>query len=97
MNPCNYAWNLGSLAFGRNAEIDISRYIEEHKDSLEILGSIEQSYGCSQLIFNILRFAKELTLNLIEFYTTPDFHIIAEIEFASYSGKFTFWLYFKRE
>jgi len=95
MNPCNYAWNLGSLAFGRNAEIDISRYKEEHKDSLEILGSIEQVYGCSQLIFNIPKFAKELTLNLIGFYTTPNLQTIAEIEFASYSGKFIFWLFFK--
>jgi len=91
MKPCNYAWNIELLAFGRDAEIDISRYIEEHKDSLEILGSVEQFYGCSQLIFNI----PKLTLDLIGFYTIPNSHAIAEIEFASYSGKFTFWLFFK--
>jgi len=97
MNPCNYAWNFTSLGFGRNAEIDISRYKEEHEDSLQILGGIGQSYGCSQLRFNIPRFARELTLKLAVFYTIPDFHTVAEIEFASYSGKFTFWLYFRRE
>ena len=97
MNPCNYAWNITSLAFGRNAEIDISRYKEEDIDSLQILGNVEQSYGCSQLTFSISEFAKKLTLKLAGFYTISDFHTVAEIEFASYSGKFTFWLYFRRE
>jgi hypothetical protein len=97
MNPCNYAWNITSLAFGRSTDMDISRYKEEHEDSLQILGNVEQSYGCSELMFNIPRFARELTLKLAAFYTVSDFHIIAEIEFTSYSGEFTFWLYFRRE
>jgi hypothetical protein len=97
MNLCNYAWNITSLGFSRSTDMEFSRYKEEQEDFLQILGNVKQSYGCSGLMFKIPEFARGLTLKLAEFYTIPDFHIIAEIEFASYSGKFTFWLYFKRE
>jgi len=95
MKLCNYVWNIASLGFGRNVEISISRYKEEDIDSLQIMGDTGVSYGCSELMFNIPKFVKELILNTIGFYTIPDFITIAEIDFASYSGQFTFWLFFK--
>jgi hypothetical protein len=95
MKLCNYVWNITSLGFGRNAEIDISRYKEEDIDSLQIIGGIGQSYGCSRLTFNIPKFAKELTIKLAGFYTIPNLHTVAEIELASYLWEFILWLLFK--
>ena len=91
MNPCNYAWNITSLGFGRNAEIDISRYIEEHENSLEIFGN----NGYSEFTFNISKFTGNLILHRAGFYSPPDINTIALIRFASYSGKFIFRLFFK--
>ncbi|MVT14675.1 MAG: hypothetical protein GPW19_04100 [Euryarchaeota archaeon] len=99
MKPCNYAWNLGALAFGRNIKMHIYRYQDENidKDSLEIVGSIEHTSGSSQVMYNIPKIGKELTLDLIGFLSIPNLHIIAEIKFIRYSRKFTFWLCFKEE
>jgi hypothetical protein len=97
MNPCNYAWNFTSLGFGRSTDMDISRYKEDHEDSLEIFGNVEQFYGCSQLAFNIPKFARELTIKLAGFYTIPNLHAIAEIESITSYGRFMLWLLFKEE
>jgi len=102
MNPCNYAWNIELLAFGRNTEMEFNKYrgteFSKTEDILEITGSIPKCYGCSLLGFAISgEFIEELNLSYAGFYsTTESINTIADIEFA-HSGGFGFQLYFKWE
>jgi len=99
MNPCNYAWNIGSLALGISTEMEFNRYrgteFSKTEDTLEIVGSVPGCYGHDQIEFGVSGFAEQLSLIYAGFYACAEnLNTIAGIVFY-HSGGFGFKLYFK--
>jgi len=98
VNPCNYAWNIESLALSKIIEIGYIKSQSKYEKFLSIVNKIDiTKYLCEEVKFSISHFPEELIFKALNFYICDKniTHCIANIIFNRYSGKFEFWFYFK--